>query len=136
LAEWAEHTKQSRYTLYSRKRRCLSDPEVIYGPRSSPVSHSAVPVSIWPKGCEVQWESGYRLHAWTLTNGRRELRAAFLLRICKKKYQELMNTVEGIVPPGEEAGPEHDELFRNVYGWQRELRRAAGLLAQPNYREP
>jgi hypothetical protein len=68
--------------------------------------------------------------------GRHELRTEFLLRVCRARCQELMETVEGLVPPGVEVGPEHSELFKNVDGWWRELRRAAAFLAQPGYREP
>ena len=135
LAEWAILTNQSPDTLYSRRRRGWSDIGIIRGVALLSATTSASAQLIWPKGREAQWEAAYRRGAWKLPIGRRELRAEFLLRICRNRYRELMESVEQLLPPGFEGGPEHDELFRNVDGWSRELRRAAALLAQPGYRE-
>ena len=132
LPEWAVLTDQSEDTLYSRRRRKWPDAEVIHG---RVLATAASAHSIWPKGREAQWEAAYRRDAWWLPVGRRELRAEFLLRVCRVRYRELMETVEGLVPPGVEAGPEHNELFKDVHGWRREIQRAAALLAQPGYRE-
>ena len=134
LAEWAIWTKQSRHTLYSRKRRGWPDVAVIHG-SGFDASSAVAPLSIWPRGREVRWETSYRHQAWKLPIGRRELRAEFLLRVCRARHQELMECVERLMPPGIEVGPGHDELFKNVHGWWRELRRAAAFLAQPGYRE-
>jgi hypothetical protein len=46
--------------------------------------------------------------------GRRELRAEFLFRIAGQRYSDLMETADGIVPHGEEAGPEHEDLFVQI----------------------
>lgn len=135
LAEWSILTDQSPDTLYSRRRRGWPDVAVIHGLACTPAAPSVPALSIWPKGYEAQWEAGYRRGAWKLC-GRRELRAEFLLRICRTRYRESLDAVEEVLPPGVEGGPKHSELFRNVEGWGRELRRAAALLAQPGYREP
>lgn len=134
LREWSVLTNQSPDTLYSRKRRGSSDVAVIHGLAFLSAMPSVPAHSVWPKGREAQWEVSYRRGAWRLC-GRRELRAEYLLRISRTRYRELMESIEQVLPPGVEGGPEHDELFRNVDGWSRELRRAAALLAQPGYRE-
>jgi hypothetical protein len=137
LAEWAQLTHQSRYTLHARRKRGLSDQAVIYGPKRSSVhtGHQGFP---WPKGHEDQWEAGYRhTSKYLCTVERRELRVEFLHRVVAEKYRNLLDEMERKVNPDPEfvPGPEHDELFRRIEAASRELKRSALLLRQPEYRK-
>jgi hypothetical protein len=130
LAEWGELTGQPRYTLHSRRRRGLTDAEVIHGPNStsSKSSPRALP---WPKGRETQWEERYRREAWTLhIVDRRELRVEFFYRIASETFRELIDEAERTVNPYVEPGPEHDKLLVDIDEWGRELKRSALLLRQ------
>lgn len=133
IAEWAAITGHSRHTLYSRRRRGMSDVAVIHGAEAVAAPAINASSSVWPKGHEAQWEAGYRRSAWSRPTGGRELRAEFLLRICRHHVAELMQAASEVIPPGVEPGPEHDQLFAKLDVWLRHQHRAAALLAQPGY---
>lgn len=134
LAEWAQLTHQSRYTLHARRKRGLSDQEVIYGPKQSGV-HAGYQGFPWPKGHEDQWEATFRRRAMYLWNfERRELRVEFFHRVAAEECRNLLDEMERTVNPEFVPGPEHDELFRKIETVSRELKRSASLLRQREYR--
>ena len=131
LAEWAELRGVSRHTMHARRRRGYSDPEVIHGPHDAHGGRGDNTVSgawPWPPKSAATWERGFRRNAWTVP--RRETRTEFMARIASRNYHAVLDEIERTVSPYCEAGPEHDELFRNWEGWAKVLRRARLLLAE------
>lgn len=101
LPEWAEILGVSRHTLHARRRRGLSDPEVIHGRdklKTGPAS-SQFP---WPAGPE-DWESWYWRTAQRVPElSRTETRAEFLFRHAIFRYHLLRDEIERTIPPDDE----------------------------------
>ena len=133
LAEWAEFTGQSRYTLHARKRRGMCDRDVIYGPKahtasSAEYSSQGFP---WPEGSDhAAWEEMYARH-----HRRNETRADFLWRFAVGRQSALLEKLAGEVEPGIDPGPEYAHLTRPIEHWGRVIERATEMVLRAKYGE-
>jgi hypothetical protein len=112
LTEWAEVLKIPATTLKSRRAKCWTDAEVLYGRQRStpPYSYGAgyrrqyrpAVEFVWPK-CPAPaegWETRYqRIHY------RGESRARYLVRVLSSHQQDLQDQLERTTGPHEEPNP-------------------------------
>lgn len=140
LTEWAEVLKTPATTLKSRRAKGWTDPEVLYGKKSTityakaRAKYRAASVFHWPSELRGDWEAGYRRDHRKTDSGydddhgntiwKHETRAAFLVRQLTAILANLTDEIERTTEPGTDVA---DNLYERVEKCNR-LRRHALTL--------